>query len=122
MKIRTIQYDRAINLVKDGKSFLLVGNDESARKFYKSISEQFGNTVIPFWTDKKYEFYKKCGLNICNSQMIDYNAVDLILISGYAAVAFYNNYLKTVAPVQMPVFELTGVPLGVVDYEWHDIK
>lgn len=118
-----MEYDSAVDLTKGGKSVLLVGNDEPARKFYKSTTKQYGSDVIPFWTDKKYVFYKKCGLNICDPKDLDFNDADVILLSGYAAIAFYNNHLKTVIPANKQIFELSCVPLDLCDdYEWKDIK
>lgn len=120
--MQAIGYNQVVSMIKEGHSFLLVGNDAPVRKFYKFITAQYGNKVLPFWTDKKYVFFKKCGLNITNPKDVDFKQIDSILISGYAGIAFYNNSLKAMVHESTPAFELTGVPLEYEDYVWNNIK
>ncbi len=104
----------------DGK-WLLIGATRAGRSLYRELQKRNRESRIRLWIDKKYDFYRLCGLPVCNSDALDGKPLQGVILSSDFVEKYYRSVSERI-PKTIPVYELIGEAEGMADFPWTDPK
>ncbi len=109
-------------LASTDKCACLVGANAEGRNFYKKMTDSLQGERIGIWIDKKYNFFKLCGLNILPPKEIPHCRFDCIIVAGGFNKRFAEDLINEYSLTKLPCYCIEkDADEEMVDFEYPNI-
>lgn len=108
-------------ICSDG-GWLLIGATRAGRGLYCELKKRNMEKLISIWTDKKYNFYRMCGLPMDDPDKVDNQHFKGIILSSDFVEKYYNSISDKYTLNRIPVYEMFGGVDDMDDFQWTDPK
>ena len=108
-------------VAESDRGWLLIGATPAARALHKALGQSKGLHKVAFWTDKKYAFFRECGLPVIEYTDILWECVDGVIIGGKMALTFAEEVLRRCPLPRVGMYCLKSDTEGLPDYPYPDI-
>lgn len=120
MKKITAQDMLEVVLSSNG-NWLLIGATRAGRGLYCELQKRNLETRIGLWIDKKYNFFRLCGLPMGTPDALAGKVFQGIILSSNFVEPYYRSIAENIQNTG-PVYEMIGQVEDMADFPWTDPK